>query len=375
MDWLQGNSADCAATPLRKAYVEITTECNLDCGMCVRHLWPGPQRVMAGNTFSAFKDQLRAIPTAVAVSFAGFGEPTVHPQFLEFLREVKEAGLRAELITNGVTLQGAMARTLLDLQLNRLIVSLESVGAEQDILFHGSSATVRANLEAFRQLRGTRAVPEVWVQFVATRRNVHELPKLKSLAPALGFSGIFVTHLLPYKADLVNEVLYRWGTVRRGGSSSHTPTISLPRFDVDSELGAIAGRLQRRGARLQVCGADVAGAGMHCRFVADGCTAITPEGNVSPCLPLMHQYHYYDRSGQREIVPYYLGNVNQMPLRAIWDSEEYRAFRDRVRRFDFSPCIDCDGCELRQSNRSDCVGEEPPRCGACLWAAGLIQCP
>lgn len=344
--------------------------------MCVRHLWPGPDRQMTAETFDAIRKQLQWIPTAEAVSFGGFGEPTTHPRFLEFLRGVKEAGLRAELITNGVLLDGPIARAVVELGLDRLVVSMDGVDDKPGSLFHGDLAQVRANLETFRNLRGPRGMPEVWVEFVATRRNVHELPRLKSLAIPLGISGILVTHLVPYTSDLVGEVLYQWRTVRRNTPASpYTPVVNLPRFEADSELGAVAGRLQRRGARLQASGVDLAGAGMRCRFIAEGCTAITPEGNVSPCLPLLHPYQYYDRSGRREIVPYYLGNVSDMPLSSIWDGEEYRGFRERVRRFDFSPCIDCEGCELRRSNRSDCQGDVFPRCGACLWAAGLIQCP
>jgi len=59
----------------------------------------------------------------------------------------------------------------------------------------------------------------------------------------------------------------------------------------------------------------------------------------------------------------------------IWRSEEYRAFGHRVREWRFSPCIDCGGCEFRESNLEDCFGDEFLRCGECLWAAGPVQCP
>jgi len=67
--------------------------------------------------------------------------------------------------------------------------------------------------------------------------------------------------------------------------------------------------------------------------------------------------------------------VNEQSLAEIWNDAEYRSFRDRVRRFEFSPCIDCGGCDLRESNESDCFGDAFPRCGECLWAHGLVQCP
>jgi len=63
------------------------------------------------------------------------------------------------------------------------------------------------------------------------------------------------------------------------------------------------------------------------------------------------------------------------PLGEIWTSPRYRALRKRFRAFDFSPCIDCGGCDLRATNEDDCFGSGFPSCGDCLWAAGFIQCP
>ena len=37
--------------PPAKVYVELTTECNLDCAMCIRHSWDEPGGTMAPETF------------------------------------------------------------------------------------------------------------------------------------------------------------------------------------------------------------------------------------------------------------------------------------------------------------------------------------
>jgi MoaA/NifB/PqqE/SkfB family radical SAM enzyme len=69
------------------------------------------------------------------------------------------------------------------------------------------------------------------------------------------------------------------------------------------------------------------------------------------------------------------GDVNVVPLKEIWELERYRAFRQRVADFEFSGCLSCSGCDLREKNQEDCVGDVFPRCGECLWAMGLVQCP
>lgn len=372
--------ASSSADELHKIYVEITTDCNLDCGMCIRHAWEEPAGSMDVETFETLLEQIGQIPSASVLQFGGFGEPTVHPQFPRLLLRAKEAGLGAELVTNGTRLDKDLLATLVDLELDRLIVSFEGEHARDDGVFHPrSNGEVRKSLQDLYRLKvlGRRERPEVIVEFVATRRNIDQLPAVKRLALELGFSGIVVTNLIPHRPELADEILYARWTTATGTSrpSPWHPTVDLPRMDVRSEASPVVEQLQMTGTGLRVCGNDLSGRGIHCRFVNEGCVAIGPAGDVSPCLPLLHTYHYYFRGKKRRVLTYRLGNVRRTPLGAIWTSEAYRAFRGRVRRFEFSPCIDCGGCELRESNEEDCFGNGFPCCGECLWAAGLVQCP
>lgn len=121
-------------------------------------------------------------------------------------------------------------------------------------------------------------------------------------------------------------------------------------------------------------GRRVVGTGPECRFIRDGRMTVRWDGCVSPCLSLMHNHTCFFRGMERRILCYHVGNIREQTLKTIWDSAEYRSFRDRVQRFAFAPCFDCGGCDLRESNERDCCGYEFPRYGECLWAAGLVQC-
>ena len=257
---------------------------------------------------------------------------------------------------------------------------MDGVGPTGDGVFHGDAITaVQANLRGLHRMKLARQVekPEIGLDFVATRRNVDALPELKRLCPELGVSSILVTNLIPYTAELAEETLYRhWTTTRRDPEPSPwNPTIELPRMDAGGEPGAVVDQLRGLGTHVRLDGTAISGGAMRCPFVRDGCLAVTPDGHVSPCLPLMHTYAYYFRGQRRRIRAYRVGNVNETSLGAIWSDEAYRRFRDRVRRFTFSPCLDCGGCDLRASNEDDCYANGFPTCGECLWAAGVIRCP
>ena len=266
------------------------------------------------------------------------------------------------------------------LVLDRLVVSVDGISpAARQGLHAGSFAQVSEALKALYGRRLTRGAdrPDVVLEFVATRRNIHELPELERLARVLGFSGILVTNLIPHTPALADDILYkRHNTAsRRRRASPWSPSVDLPLMDASSPASRVTERLRVAGARLRIQGADLAGAGPRCRFVTEGRFAVRWDGCVSPCLPLTHTHTYYFRGKAKHVRAYALGNVNDTPLGDIWSGPAYRALRDRVRAFDFSPCIDCGGCDLRQTNEEDCTGDVFPRCGECLWAAGLVQCP
>ncbi len=372
---------DRGADVLCKLYVELTTECNLDCRMCIRHVWDEKPTSMPAELFARLVDHIRQMPQVHTLQFGGFGEPTVHPRFFDFLRQAKEADLRTELLTNGAGLDDRALDRLLELELDKLIVSLDSAEANpNDRTFHGQGA--RQAHHCLRELDRRKAVrgltrPEVAAVFVATRQNIGQLPALKRLAPQLGFSSILVTNVIPYTPELADEILYaNWTTTHCAAAPSRwNPVIDLPRWDAGANTDPIVAQLRSSASHLRVVGADVFGGPMRCRFVTEGCLAVGARGQVAPCLPLLHSHRYWFQGEQRHVQAYRIGDIRETTLEALWNQPDYVAWRHRVRQFQFSPCIACGGCDLRRSNQTDCLGSGFPACGACLWAAGIVQCP
>jgi len=371
---------DSADRPPQKVYIELTTDCNMDCPMCIRHSWSEPSRPMSDATFEAVITQLSEMPSVRTVNFSGFGEPLTHPKFFELAKRAKQAGLNVEMITNGLLLDSETIDKLIALPLDRLIVSVDSLSAPSGKMLHENSFTQVADslrtLYHRRQL-AKQANPDINIEFVATRKNIHELPELRRLSLVLGFSRIIVTNLIPQTPEQADELLYgACGPITRGQEiSPWQPCIDMPVMDVSDEVNDVTKRLSNTGILLRVNGAEVSGAGSKCRFVDEGTFAICADGSLSPCLALMHSHTYYFRKQSKRILAYHPGNVAEASIKEIWGSPEYRAFRDRVRQNEFSPCLDCGGCNLRDSNETDCAGDVFPRCGECLWAAGWIQCP
>ena len=364
---------------LRKVYVEPTNLCNLDCRTCVRHVWDEPMGLMEWDTYTALIDGLGEFSSAETVAFAGFGEPLMHPRFVDMVRLAHERGLRTEMTTNALLLDLDMARSLLDAGLDQLVVSIDGASAEAftDVRAGASLSTVIKNVQSFWRLTepGMQPPLTIGIEFVAMKRNVHELPGLQWVAKAVGASFILVSNVLPYSEELEEEVLYDLkATAFSGQGSPWTPRWILPRMDFSLHTQEPLGKVLRSQTNVSYLDMDLNARNSYCPFVNGDCMAVDWQGHVSPCPALMHAYTCVIMGRQKAIRPYHVGNVNDEPVRAVWEQAEYAAFRQRVRDFDFAPCVDCGGCYMAETNEEDCFGNGFPVCGDCLWARGIIRC-
>jgi MoaA/NifB/PqqE/SkfB family radical SAM enzyme len=367
---------------LTKLYVEITTACNLDCQMCVRRAWREPIGSMSLETFGALIAQLRRLPSLPVVHLGGYGEPMWHPDFLEMVRLAKAAGAQVGVTTNGTLLDADTAAALIELGLDRLVVSIDGVTPESygDIRRNGSLEQVVENLRTLYRLKlrraGKHSNPQVGIAFVAMKRNAADLPQLPRLATRIGAWTIQVSNLIPHTPEMESEILYnRSLTACAFRASRWVADMSLPKLDLDSHTLEPLGRLSTSTASLSLLDASLSARNDYCRFAQQGYAAVRWDGQVSPCLSLLHDHPMYLHGRRKDVTHFALGNVNDRSLPDLWESRKFAQFRAKLRRFPFSPCTTCGGCERFPRNRIDCSDNTFPTCGGCLWAQGFVQCP
>ena len=366
---------------LTRVYVEPTAACNLNCRTCVRHSWQEPLGTMTMATYEALIAGLRSIPTLRTMAFWGIGEPLLHRDLPSMIAMAKALGVETEIITNAQLLDRELAERLVTSGLDRLVVSIDSTTAsgQADIRSGADLNQIVENLETLHAIRVAldSPTPVVGMEFVAMRSNLHELPKLRRFSYSIGASFIVVTNLLPYTEEMNDQILYGlWaGRSYTNRHSGYVQDVRLPRMDARGEaLLPIVQLLEHPGV-LGLTPDNPHGGEGYCRFVNEGTLAVGWNGDVSPCIALMHSYRCYVLGREKWIKRYAVGNVAETPVGEIWARDEYVRFRDRVRRFDFSPCTNCGSCTYAETNEEDCFGNSFPVCGDCLWAKGVIQCP
>lgn len=369
---------------LNKLYVEITTHCNLSCEMCIQRVWGEGAHNMPLATFSHLMEQVEALPTPPVIHFGGYGEPMVHPDFLAIVQRAKATGAQVEMTTNGMMLTRQRAEALVELGLDKLVVSVDGVTPDSysDVRVHGDLDRVIQNLRYLHHLKvrksGRHGTPRIAIAFVAMKSNIAELPELARLASYIGAWEIKVSNVIPHTPEMETEILYeealRAATFRQ---SRWAVNMSLPRIDLNPTTTPALHDVYDSRVSLTWMGRSWSERTNYCRFAHEGFAVVRADGEVSPCLSLSHTHPEYTHGRRRVIRQHGFGNVQEQDLGAIWHSDAFAQFRQQVRDFEFSPCTNCsnEGCQHFSSNVSDCTEHSFPTCGGCLWAQGIVDCP
>ncbi len=367
-------------THLTKIYIEPTNRCNLDCVTCIRNDWDSDLGQMSATTFEHILEGIQEISPPPTIFFGGLGEPLAHPRTIEMIARMKELGATIEMITNGTLLNATRARQLIDAGLDLLWVSIDGASPESyaDVRLGAALPEVLENLAGFRVARHAshRPTPEIGVAFVAMKRNIADLPEVIAIGRRHGATRFMVTNVLPYTEELRQEMLYE-RTLHDITylPSEWLPKLSLPKMEINDLTREPFLKALTSNCNVTFAGNNLGGSNNVCTFVESGSMAIGWQGNVSPCPPLLHTHtsylHNYPRLSQR----YIIGNVRERALMDLWLDPAFVDHRERLHDFSFAPCTACGGCDLLENNEEDCLGNEFPACGSCLWAQGVIQCP
>ncbi len=365
--WLDEREGDLILHPrlpdVRKLYVQPTTGCNLRCRTCIRNAWDENEAQMSMKTFHRLVESLDKLPDLSRLVFSGFGEPLTHPNILEMIATVRKRNLSVTLGSNGLLLDTEMARELVKLGVDRLVVSVDGVKPETYASVRGAMLSqVLSNIRGLNEVKSQLGslTPVLGIEFVVLRSNITELAEMTGLASRLNAARVLVSNILPYSEEMRSEILYGY---------EPRPPFNAGSWPVKADAWVMWGTLEL--PRLHW------GAERRCRFVQDRAVVVGCDGGVSPCYALSHDYSYFAVDGRKKKVRrYVLENVNELPLSEIWMSEEYVRFRSEVRQFHFPSCPDCDlreTCDIREQNEG-CWGWNPS-CADCLWAQDIVRCP
>lgn len=422
----------------RKLYVETTTRCNMNCGMCVKHV---PGSVISNKHFDTelFTRIHSALPTIDALVLNGIGEPLLHPDILQMVKTAKKHMADTSWIgfqTNGTLITSETTQDLLNAGLNRLCISVD--GLSDDAHCAGSLLhSTNRQLAPFMQVKSICEREgfnnfQLGAEVVLVKDTIANLPRLIEQLAQIGVNFIIGSHLLAYQQNAEEQSLFTTNTPeavdlfakwQARAKNEHIDLTELtakkwiaPRnskehrlqqlykqmltdaqeqgiwlhvkkinqLDVD-ELSITAEYLQQARDIADGNGVELslpplqASINRSCTFIENQAIFVDVDGYVMPCHPLWHQQTIFMDDEPKYLQPQKFGNIAQQDLIEIWRSEEYTQFRQNAGEYEFPFCHSCS-----LGPCPDIQGEVEPfsndcfgisvPCGHCLWCYDAVRC-
>ncbi len=188
----------------------VTRRCNLKCVHCYAHA----KNISFDNELSTDQgkeliDDLADFGSPVML-FSG-GEPLVRKDLPQLAAYAVEKGMRAVISTNGTLITATMARTLKEIGLSYVGISLDGMQEIND-RFRGVPGAFNSALEGIKNSQD--AGIKVGLRFTINKFNVNEIPKIFQLLEEMDIPRVCFYHLVyaGRGSDLVKEDLSHEGT-------------------------------------------------------------------------------------------------------------------------------------------------------------------
>lgn len=151
--------------------VELTNHCNLQCYMCpVGTFAMKRQRgYMTMETVDKICAELMD-SSIEGVRLIRWGEPTLHPQFIEILRKFKNTNKLIHFNTNGTLLDRAMIEKIVEMDIDSVKFSFQGCDEKSYLEMRSGSSwdKVMENICLFNEIRGNKEKPFIQISTTLT---------------------------------------------------------------------------------------------------------------------------------------------------------------------------------------------------------------
>jgi len=196
-NWEQGDKAG----PFKLMYYPTNT-CNMKCAIC----WQ--REGVRDYSELSVERQTDLINEAVELGvrefiIGGGGEPLVRWKTLRPLFEkIRAADIFGMLFTNGTLITPELAAVLVDMNWNKVLISLDGLEASNDSVREtGSFDRIVQGMQYLLDARGERSLPIIGVGCVMAKQNIYDLPRLVEFLGKRGCDQLNLIRLVVYSED------------------------------------------------------------------------------------------------------------------------------------------------------------------------------
>ncbi len=215
----------------QKAMIEITRRCNLHCVLCP----------VGNGTATFFPDMETDIfcrivnfiaPTVWKAKLYNYGEPLMHPQFSQFVKYAKMAGIEhVEVSSNGMLLNEHLSKEIILSGLDAIHISIDGPDQQNYGAYRkgGDVASICKNVKTLRSLRDSIGIdkPLIEVQCLATCHTENRINDMNAIANDVGADSFRLKTFNAYMSGKKFAELGRKFLPRNRGLSRYNDYLKL----------------------------------------------------------------------------------------------------------------------------------------------------
>lgn len=300
---------------LEKAFLEVTSNCNLRCLHCYGDFGYKKDELMIDD-WKAIIDELDRL-NVLEVHFTG-GEPFLRKDIFELVDYVRKKPMAVTISTNGTLIDKHVADRIKESKISAVRVSLDGANPKTHDELRGVKGTFEKAINSIRLLVERKVC--VRINCCITKHNFKETPQMLSLFEKLGVNE-YVSSLLYFSGrdqsppDLCfspNDYEELEFVVKAVGLRSFMEDINMNEYKSNEEV-------------------------VNCG-VGTGSIVIKSDGKAIPCP-------YFDTE------EFIVGDVKRSSIREIWENSE---LLNKLRAINARQISKCSGCKYLMFCRGGC---------------------
>ncbi len=274
------------------------------------------------------------------VDFTG-GEPTLHPDFLKFVKYSNTLGLTVKINSNGYLIDNYCAERLVSYGIREVAISIDSHCPEKHNqrrrLDDGWERAMGAiqNLDKYKKKYNSKA--KIVVYSIINKNNYIDTPKILDLKKVANYDEI---NFIPIKNKENKKDFLSRGELK--DFYDRVRPILLKKYSKYGFTGIYRTvsdpfELERHGNNFL----SATTGGLYTKKIYQNISCVVPcfyayiisDGSVTPCCVAPHHLH-------KDLI---MGNINKSDFDSIWNSKRFVGFRKKLRKPSFSICSCCSG--------------------------------
>lgn len=193
--------------PLYTLFLEVTSQCNALCDHCGSRCTASKKEELSLENFKKVLEDVKSEfgTKSIMLNITG-GEPLMRKDLFELTGYASRLGFKWGLVTNGMLITDEVIQKMKETHMSTITISLDGMKKTHEEFRHVPGSFDKI-ISAIEKLKESGFVEHIQVTFIATKKNITELPEVYRMLTMLGIDSLRISGIDPIGRAKENEEL------------------------------------------------------------------------------------------------------------------------------------------------------------------------